>query len=101
AHMISHSPTLRDAVDRCERYGRIICEGSRLRLSERDGVATVALEFVRASPRMDRAYAEFVLAGMLRMLRVFGVPAARVFAVRFEHARPAHHAQYARLFGGA
>lgn len=110
AHMISHSPKLRHAIELCGRYGRIISDGSRLRLSERGGVASLALEFVRTSPRMDRAHSEFVLAGMLRMLRVFGAPApvsgasapaTGILAVRFEHARPAHHAHYARVFGGA
>ena len=101
AHVISHSPSLRRAIELCGRYGRIISDGSQLRLSERGGVATLALEFVRTCPRMDRAHAEFVLAGMLRMLRVFGATAPSIHAVRFEHARPAHHAHYARIFSGA
>ena len=101
AHMISHAPTLRQAIDLCGRYGRIISDGSRLRLSERSGTATLALEFVRSSPRMDRAHAEFVLMGMLRMLQVFGGAPTHLFGVSFEHPRPAHHARYTRVFGGA
>jgi AraC-like DNA-binding protein len=101
AHMISHAPTLRHAIDLGCRFGRLISDGTQLRLSERAGTATLAIEFVRSSPRMDRAHAEFVLMGLLRMLQVFGGPSTRVSGVVFEHARPAHHAHYTRAFSGA
>jgi AraC-like DNA-binding protein len=101
AHMISHAPTLRHAIDLGCRFGRLISDGTQLRLSERAGTATLAIEFVRSSPRMDRAHAEFVLMGLLRMLQVFGGPQTRVSGVLFEHPRPAHHGSYARAFSGA
>jgi AraC-like DNA-binding protein len=101
AHMISHSPSLRQAIDLSSRFGRLIIDGNQLHLRERGSDATLVLEFARTSPRMDRAHAEFVLVGLLRMLQMFGGPATRVFGVHFEHERPGHHRQYTRVFSGA
>jgi len=101
AHMSSHAVALRDAIALCSRFRRLLIDGNEVRLRERGDVATVVLEFVRASPRMDRAFSEFALARMLRLLQVFGGPAARVFGVYFEHSRPNHHRRYTSVFSGA
>jgi AraC-like DNA-binding protein len=101
AHMISHAPTLRHAVDLCGRFGRLISDGTHLRVTERGPVARLTIDFVRAGPRMDRAHAEFLVLGTLRMVQVFGGSAMRVSAVYFEHPKPAHSAQYTRMFAGA
>ena len=46
-------------------------------------------------------HAEFVVAGLMRMLRSRSPgPASVAHAALFEHARPAHHREYARVFGG-
>jgi AraC-like DNA-binding protein len=43
--------------------------------------------------------AEFAVAGFLRLARTFGGPRVVPQAVSFEHARPVHHREYARVFG--
>ncbi len=43
--------------------------------------------------------AELVLAGFLRLVRVFGGAGLTPHAAAFEHSRPAHHREYARMFG--
>ncbi|HEX4446203.1 MAG TPA: helix-turn-helix domain-containing protein, partial [Polyangiaceae bacterium] len=71
-----------------------------LTLDESADSATVRLSFSRATLRSDRMYAEFVMAGVLRMIKGFSVPATAIRAVSFEHPRPDHHLECARVFGG-
>ena len=100
AHMVAHAPTLREAIGICSQFERLFMDGAHLRLFERGAIATVGLEFVRKSPRADRMLAEFAMAALMRMVEVFGGSEARVRAVHFEHASPAHRREYTRLFSG-
>jgi AraC-like DNA-binding protein len=101
AHLAAHAPTLRDAVDLCSRFERLLIDGAHLRLRERRSVATIQLELVRTSPRADRMLAEFAMAGLERLVSVFGGPGALTSAVYFEYPAPAHRREYARMFNGA
>jgi AraC-like DNA-binding protein len=100
AHLIVHAPTLRDGVELCLRFQRVFSDDAELTLVEKDDSATLRLAFSRATLRTDRMYAEFVMAGLLRMIRSFAASAA-VRSVSFEHPRPDHHLECARVFGGA
>jgi AraC-like DNA-binding protein len=70
-------------------------------LRETGDLATLRYDFLRRSPLFDRVFADFVLCGLFRMMRVFGGPHARAVAACFEHVRPKYHREYARVFGGA
>jgi len=101
AHLIAHAPTLRDGIELCLRFQRVFSDDSELTLVEKDDAATLRLSFPRTTLRCDRMHAEFVLAGLLRMIKAFAGPHAKVRAADFEHARPDHHLEYTRIFGGA
>jgi len=101
AHLIVHAPTLRDGIELCLRFQRVFSDDSELTLEEKDDAATLRLSFPRTTLRSDRMHAEFVMAGLWRMIKVFAGPRATVRAVYFEHARPDHHREYTRVFGGA
>ncbi len=76
AHLISHAPTLREAFGLCARFQRLIMDDSHITLIERGTSVTVHCHFVRTFERADRMQ-----------------------VASFEHARPAHHREYARLVG--
>jgi AraC-like DNA-binding protein len=101
AHLVSHAPTLRDALGVCAQFHRIAIDDCQFTVRERGDLATVQYAFVHTVERSDRMHAEFVVGGLWRLVRTFVGPRATARAVTFEHARPAYHAEYARLFGGA
>jgi AraC-like DNA-binding protein len=101
AHLIAHAPTLRDAVDQCLQFQRLVVDDARLVMREKGSVVTIEYQFPRATERSDRMHAEFVIAGLMRLLRSVPAPAVSVHAVLFEHPRPAYYREYARVFGGA
>jgi AraC-like DNA-binding protein len=99
AHLVSHAPTLREAFGLCVQFQRLLTDDCHIALRETGASATVHYHFARRFERADRMQAEFVLAGFLRLARVFGGPGVTPQAVSFEHARPAHHREVVRVFG--
>ncbi len=100
AHLVAHSPTLRDALEQCLQFQRLAIDDAQLIMREKGSVVTIEYQFARFMERSDRMHAEFVVAGLMRMLRTLPGPASVAHAALFEHARPAHHREYARVFGG-
>jgi AraC-like DNA-binding protein len=100
AHLIVHAPTLRDGVELCLRFQRVFSDDSGLTFGEKKDSATLRLSFPHTTLRSDRMHAEFVMAGLLRMIKGLAGPRPMVSAVDFEHARPEYHLEYARIFGG-
>lgn len=101
AHLIAHAPTLRDGIELCLRFQRVFSDDSELTLHETDGTTTLRLSYPRTTLRSDRMHTEFVMAGLFRMIQTFAGGRGAARAVYFEHARPDHHREYARIFGGA
>jgi AraC-like DNA-binding protein len=99
SHLVSHAPTLREAVSLCAQFQRLIMDDSHVTLTETGTTAALECYFARTFERADRMQAEFILAGFLRFVRVFGGVGLVPIAASFEHARPAHHREYTRLFG--
>jgi AraC-like DNA-binding protein len=99
AHLVSHAPTLRDALDLCAQFQRLITDDSRITLHERRNSASIHYHFPRGLEGADRMQAEFVVAGFLRLARVIGGASVAPQAASFEHARPAHHREYTKVFG--
>jgi AraC-like DNA-binding protein len=99
AHVASHAPTLREALELCSQFQRLAFDDCRLCLQEKGTVATLRYEFARSTPRVDRMHAEFVIAGLSRLVRTFVGAKPVVFGASFEHARPVYAAQYTRPFG--
>lgn len=101
AHLVSHAPTLREALGVCLQFQRIVTDGTRLALHEATSIATLEYEFARSVPRSDRMHAEFVVTALLRLVRTFGGPKVPARVASFEHEPPAHRREYTRIFGGA
>jgi hypothetical protein len=72
-----------------------------LQISERAGRASIRFFAPSMGPLLDRALAELVAGGLLRMLLVYGGGRADIHAVRFTHARPDYHHAYTAAFQGA
>ena len=101
SHLVSHAPTLREAFGLCLRFQSLIMDDSHVTLTEAATTATMHYHFARSVERADRMLAELVVAGFLRLIRVFGGAGAQPHVASFEHARPAHHKEYVRVFGDA
>jgi AraC-like DNA-binding protein len=101
APLVAHVPTLRCAIGEASRFAGLVFEGAYLHLTERAGVARLRWELPRSGHASDRTIAEFMTAGILRMVRAFGCMPGELHAARFTHARPDHHRSYAPVFQGA
>jgi AraC-like DNA-binding protein len=94
------SPTMREAYRLCVRFQRLVIDDSQTTLTESGGAAVFRYHFVRtSSERADRMHAEYIVGSLLRMVRTFGGAGVMPHVASFEHARPAHHREYAKLFG--
>lgn len=100
-HLTEHSRCLRDALEMALRYSRIVSEGPRLQLEEHDGAASVFIVLPEKDNPARMLAAELSMVAMLRLVRRFVAERALPRRVFFPHARPAHHAEYRRIFGGA
>ncbi|MGH7269904.1 MAG: AraC family transcriptional regulator [Polyangiaceae bacterium] len=98
--LVTYASSLREGIALCSQFVRLLKDEGSLTLQERGDVATLRFDFVRRSPLFDRPLAEFAVCGLLRLLRGFGGPRVMALAASFEHARPKHHGEYARIFGG-
>ena len=99
--LMGHVPTLRDAVRETRQFQSLAFRGIYLHLSEAAGVARLRWEFPHAHEATDRSLAEFLTAGLLRLLRGFGGTRDDLYAAHFEHSRPAYHRAYSAAFEGA
>jgi AraC-like DNA-binding protein len=99
AHLVSHSPTLREAVGLCTQFQRLLMDDSHLALHETATSAALHYRFARSFERADRMHAEFVVAGFLRLARVFGGSGVVPKVAAFEHPRPVHSPEYIKVFG--
>jgi AraC-like DNA-binding protein len=100
AHLVAHSPTLRDGLSVGLQFQRIAIDDARLTLRETGAIATLDYQFARSTERSDRMHAEFIMVGLLRMLRMLAGPSGVALSAGFEHPRPMHHREYTRIFGG-
>ena len=98
--LLTHAPNLREAIAICRQFEALFVQGARLNLVEQAGVVRLQVDFIRSDPRFDMMLAELIVAGILRMVRVFAGPNARALSVSFEHHRPDHYREYARIFSG-
>jgi AraC-like DNA-binding protein len=100
-HLVSHAPTLREGVGLCSQFSTLLLDDSHLILEEHLDTARLRTDFRRTSPRADRMHAEFTVAGLYRLIRIFTGPTASIGGAYFEHPAPAHQHEYRRLFEGA
>jgi AraC-like DNA-binding protein len=101
SHLVVHAPTLREALGLCLQFQPLVMDDALMTLNETDTTAVLQCHLPRTAERADRMLAEFSIAGLTRMVHVFGGAGAAPQAVSFEHARPGHSRDYTRLFGDA
>jgi AraC-like DNA-binding protein len=99
-HLVTHAPTLRDAIEAAISYGAIVSDGYHIKLTVRLDTATLTYEFARTSPRSDRMQVDFAMAGFLKLIRIFAGPQAQPTRVNFEYAAPRNMLEYERVFSG-
>ncbi|MDD9936342.1 MAG: AraC family transcriptional regulator ligand-binding domain-containing protein [Myxococcales bacterium] len=100
APLVAHVPTLRHAIQETRQFQALAFDGAYVHLTERLGVARLRCEFPRSHEATDRTIAEFLVAGLLRMLRGFGCTRGDLQVASFEHKRPAYHHVYTEAFEG-
>jgi len=101
-HLAAHAPTLRHGLETVMRFGAIIDEdGTNWALEESGDTALVSRAFPQTSLPADRMFAEFAIAGFMRMIRQLAGPKASLRRAFFQHASPAYRSEYTRIFGGA
>jgi AraC-like DNA-binding protein len=99
AHLVAHAPTLREAFQLCVQFQRLIVDDGHIGLTERGDTATLEFHLPRLQERVERSLAEFAAAGTMRLVVTVAGPSAPR-SVSFEHERPRHSREYARIFGG-
>lgn len=101
SHLITYSPSLRQALESLCQFGLLLCDDPIHELLESDDAMTVRVLHLAGEPLpIQRVWAEVHMASVFRLAGFFGVHAA-LERVSFEYAAPAHHAEYARIFGPA
>ena len=100
APLVAHAQTLRDAIRETRQFQALAFDGAFVHLSERAGTARLRCEFPRSHGATDRTLAEFLVAGLYRMLRGFGCSRSELHAACFEHRRPPNHHAYTDAFHG-
>lgn len=100
APLVAHVSTLREAIVEARRFQHLAFAGPDVHLMVGAGVARLDLSYPRALDATDVSIAEFLVAGVQRLLTAFGAAGADVHAVCFDHARPAHAHAYATAFDG-
>jgi AraC-like DNA-binding protein len=100
AHLAAHAPTMREAVETAAQFARLAMDGLLMATTDEGDNFVVRYAFPRSSPLCDRTLAEFMMGGLVRLARSFNGPNVAPTMARFEHARPDHHREYTRVFGG-
>jgi AraC-like DNA-binding protein len=100
AHVAAHAPTMREAMVACGRFAGLAMDALTFTAHDEGDAFVVRYAFPRSTPLADRVLAELMLGGIVRLARSFTGPTATPRVASFEHARPAHHSEYTRVFGG-
>jgi AraC-like DNA-binding protein len=101
-HMVSHCRSIREALDLCSAYYKLVADADAPRLTVTGNRAQLTYEFLRSSdPMCNRMRAEFGLTRLLHTARALLGTAVEADEVCFEHAEPAYIAAYRKLFGRA
>jgi AraC-like DNA-binding protein len=100
-HLTAVAATFGEAVKTVARLLPLLVVGAEVKLRVQGDSAVLEYRFDGASARARHAREEFVLAASTRILRFLAGPKGVPESVHFSYPRPAHHPEYARVFGGA
>ena len=96
-HVFMNCPTLREAGNQVIRYTKLICEVSHLALEEDEKYAKL-IHLIEVPEYDSIPSTEISLATAITMVRVFAGKPVNPVSVHFQHAPPAHLAEYERIF---
>lgn len=100
APLVSHVANFRHALHEIGQFQELVFDGSSMQLTESLGVARLRCEFPRLYDGTDHCIAEFMVGGLMRLLRGFGSARRDLRAAYFEHGRPSSTHAYAKIFQG-
>lgn len=98
--LVAYVPTLRHAIQEARQFRALAFEGLDIQLTQWAGLACLRCEYPRSEDATDRSIGEFLIAGLVRLLRAFGGRPDDLHAVRFDYKRPSYHAVYTEAFAG-
>ena len=90
------SDTLRAALNRLHRFSKIVSEGSRLTLVEKEDKLSMEFRFLKNIALTSRS--DTAMAMLLAMVRASGGPKLHPASVSFSHAAPKDPGPYFALF---
>ncbi|MET0285856.1 MAG: AraC family transcriptional regulator ligand-binding domain-containing protein [Polyangiales bacterium] len=99
SHLVAHTGTLRRGFELIAQFQTLFCDERTYAVLEHADTMSIRMVGLELrAPSVEVFMAEMLLSSMLTMVRSFHALALPV-CVRFAHARPAHHAEYQRVFG--
>jgi AraC-like DNA-binding protein len=102
SHLLAHSASLRQALASMQRFQHLVSDQMGVDLIEQGDVAELRSIDAPDQPLpVRRLRAEMVMLGLLRLVRDFAGPSAKIVSVRFPYPAPDYRAEYTRLFAGA
>lgn len=97
--LLTQQPTARAALAIAIRYRHLLTDALALHLEEADGLATVRVEAVTASPAPAVQALELGIAAVIQIIRLVIGPGWRPHGVHLVHAAPASRTDHHRAFG--
>jgi AraC-like DNA-binding protein len=98
-HLAAHAPTMRDAVMIASQFTNLAMDGVRVTLHDEEDAVVIQYAFPRSTALSDRALAELLMGGGVRLARSFIGPWVIPRFACFEHECPHNHREYTRIFG--
>jgi AraC-like DNA-binding protein len=95
--LVAQSPTLSVAIECLLKFQDVLANHTELRVTRRADRCVLTCVPLARNPLAFRTRAEVYMAGMVRLLRYLGAEDA-ILRVNFAHSRPAHGAEYDRIF---
>ena len=102
SHLLVHASNLQQAIEALHRFGHLMTDELGIELVEGDD--TVELRCVDPSDHslaIRRLHAEMLMLGLLRLIRHFGGPSAKIERASFQYPAPDYRSEYTRIFEGA
>jgi AraC-like DNA-binding protein len=97
--LLTHQPTLRDALDSTVRYRHLLNDALVMSIEEVGDLAILREELVLEEPGSARQAYELAIGAMFRMFSALLGPRWRPYSIGFTHSAPSDASVHRRLFG--
>jgi AraC-like DNA-binding protein len=99
ALLVMHSASLRQSLDDIQRYLPLYLERPELTMTERDGLLRIEIDPIGVSEPGRRFRADYLVLGLLQMMRFAGARDDDITKVCFKHEAPAYADRCRELIG--